>query len=143
MNEALTPEKRQEIDAKMAPINEAIDKLAEHIAPIQTAIRAMEDHRDTILQEHGVDASYDDLEFCEDCSTFIIPGDRVFRYEEGPTFCSDCAPTFAEREQEVAEYIEALRQRGADEEEIDEYKGALAAIREKIALGRGDEREVW
>ena len=33
---------------------------------------------------------------CEGCSKPIFEGEKVFDYEDGPSFCEACAPTYAE-----------------------------------------------
>jgi hypothetical protein len=142
-----SPEWRERLGDKVAPLNVAIASLNEHIKPVTAAIAALKEQIDGILRSFGITESYDDIETCESCQAFVLEGDLAHRCLDGPTLCVECAPTWSDMEKQVLEQIEDGK---ADPSSLDEDDGgiealevSLASVRAHIAAGDGDKKHVW
>lgn len=142
MMSKLTEEQREDLDSKIDPLTNAIEMLRAEIKPIAMVIDTLRDQRNAVLEQYGIEDDFDDLGQCEECSCFIAPGEKRFSYEDGPTFCAEHAPTFNELRASAAGDL-TIAQEAGNAEEIADLTQYLARMDEKIAAGRGDEKNVW
>lgn len=72
------------------------------------------------------------IDHCEGCRRALFIGDKGLTYDDGPTLCEACAPTYAES-------LEALREEAqrstTDEEDRARYQASIARIEKAIASG--------
>jgi hypothetical protein len=141
----LTPEQREQLDEELAEANKIINLLHLQIQPTKQAIRLLESGRDAILERHGVNCGFDDLEKCESCGAYILEDDKAYRYEDGPAFCEEHAPTWKETKAQIEARIADLAENPsmADSDETREILAqTLRLCEERIAAGDGDKKTV-
>lgn len=79
------------------------------------------------------------LDHCESCGRALYEGDMAYSYDDGPTFCWQHSPTWADVNREQLELIEA----GVWGDHFDSQEDADAArqaVLKRITSGEGDRR---
>lgn len=115
------------IDTARKAIEEQAAPIRAQLEPYKQKIAAPGEEELNLLDPHG-----NLLGRCESCNALIFAGDKGWRYEEGPMFCSEHSPTYGD-------LLEEIKTFPADEWDEEEYGPLSAAIagRETLVADHG------
>jgi len=95
-DQTATPMTREQLRAWLDRVEAAKRAVEENMAPLRAQLEPYERQlsdldgmMDEMLEPHG-----DYLGRCEACGVPLLVGDEGFRYEDGPIFCAEHAPTY-------------------------------------------------
>lgn len=113
----LNRDQRDALKVKLDLLEKAKDRIHEMIRPQLDAIDDIDAVCEALLEEHDAEIAG----VCEGCSLLLFSGDRGYSYEDGPICCAECAPTWADAEENWKSQAEDDPERAA------EFAASLAA----------------